>query len=745
MRLLGYSDVLSVEPGGTIRFMVSSEADTFDAELVRLRSSDDVPADRHELVESTLTGTHPGEVQHLRLGSYVRVATPSLTASASFGCHMWICPTTPGKEYQTLISRRSDRGIEFALRLEGGHLTLQVGADRAARLQLSRKVVGRHWYSVTASYDAATAVARLDLHPLEPTAAELGDRAEGVVAGGPRSGSGELVLAAEQISHDSEVVVGNFYNGKIDAPVLVDYVLADAEIDALRSGRVQGAPGLVAAWDFSRDITSSTVTDISPNQLHGKAVNRPMRGVTGWNWDGTETAWPSAPEQYGAIHFHEDDLDDADWKPSLTWTVPTGLTSGIYAVHLSAGDDHDHIPFVVRPPRGAPSSRIALLVPTFSYLAYANEHTFTSMDEERLAQLLSAGRSGPATQSYPATPADRYMVANRLHSTYDSHVDGSGVCYSSRLRPLLSMRAGYQAVRLDCGAGSPHQFSADLHLVEWLDELGYQVDMFADEDLHEEGAELLSSYDVVLTGTHHEYWTLEMILGARQYLEGGGRLMYLSGNGMYWVTQYDPDTHHSIEVRRAPPSTRSWETAPGEAHLSSTGELGGLWRYRGHAPQSWLGVGFTSQGVGPGRPYVRQPDSFADDMKWVFDGVDDESIGDFPSRVNSYGAASFEIDRVDHTIGSPLRTRLLATASGFSDHYQHAIEEVRASNSAQGGSVNPLVRADLVLLEYPNGGAVFSTGSIGWCACLSYRGNDNNVSRITKNVLDRFSRAAADA
>jgi N,N-dimethylformamidase len=44
----------------------------------------------------------------------------------------------------------------------------------------------------------------------------------------------------------------------------------------------------------------------------------------------------------------------------------------------------------------------------------------------------------------------------------------------------------------------------------------------------------------------------------------------------------------------------------------------------------------------------------------------------------------------------------------------------------------------MVFFETPNGGAVFATGSIGWCAALSHNGYDNNVSRITENVLLRF-------
>jgi N,N-dimethylformamidase len=49
-----------------------------------------------------------------------------------------------------------------------------------------------------------------------------------------------------------------------------------------------------------------------------------------------------------------------------------------------------------------------------------------------------------------------------------------------------------------------------------------------------------------------------------------------------------------------------------------------------------------------------------------------------------------------------------------------------------------VVRADMVLFETPAGGAVWSTGSITYIGSLLWRGGDNNVARITANVLRRF-------
>ena len=82
---------------------------------------------------------------------------------------------------------------------------------------------------------------------------------------------------------------------------------------------------------------------------------------------------------------------------------------------------------------------------------------------------------------------------------------------------------------------------------------------------------------------------------------------------------------------------------------------------------------------------------------------------------------------------------MLASAEGFTDLYQVAIEDQLVSAPNTGGSQNPLVRSDMVYFEGPKGGAVFSVGSISWCSCLSHNHGDNNVSRITENVLRRFA------
>ena len=739
MKLVGYSDRFSAAPGERVRFMVSSESPAYRGDIVRLRHLDENPAGpgfRFDAVDSGVAGEYPGRPQPIRTGSSVAVPHDScLDGSDGFTLHAWVFPTTLEKGVQGLLTKwRDQEQSGFALVLdEDGCLALWLGSGtgRVERIRINAGLGASHWYSVAATWDPATGETCLYQEPVAGW--PLGDPslsvAKTVGPGVAGTSSCDFLMAAYwRCTGEGEPVATAHYNGRIDSPRLYGRALSAEEIDQLRRGEDSVAAGdLVASWDFSLDISSSRVTDTSPRELHGRAVNLPMRAAAGRNWSGREADFRALPSEYGAIHFHDDDLEDAGWETGFEWRIPEGLASGIYAARLRSGGEEDYVPFAVRPAPGRPQSRIAFLAPSVTYLAYANQQYNDPMRVE-------LGRR----DSGQAAPRDQYMRDHNLMSLYDMHSDGTGVCYSSRLRPIMNMKPGYRNAELSLAAGWPHGLNADFHLLDWMDAQGFGYDVISDDDLHFEGAELLAPYRVVVTGTHPEYWTLQMLDAMQSYQAGGGRLMYLGGNGLYWVTSFDPERPHVIEVRRWG-GTRAWEAQPGEYHHSTTGELGGLWRLRNRAPQKTVGVGFVAMGSGENRPYRRQPGSFDERAAFIFEGVgEDELIGDFPSLVYGHGAAGFEIDRLDHRLGTPNHALLLASSWGHSDDYQLAIEDQKASGPPTGGSGNPLVRADMVYYEGPKGGAVFSVGSISWCGCLSWNGYDNNVSRITGNVLRRF-------
>ena len=102
------------------------------------------------------------------------------------------------------------------------------------------------------------------------------------------------------------------------------------------------------------------------------------------------------------------------------------------------------------------------------------------------------------------------------------------------------------------------------------------------------------------------------------------------------------------------------------------------------------------------------------------------------------GAAGIEVDRADPALGTPRDTVVLATARIASPRYFVAIEDLEAIDGCTSGERNHNVRADMTLRVLAGGGAVFSVGSIAWSSCLPHDGYDNNVERVTWNVLRAF-------
>ncbi len=86
-----------------------------------------------------------------------------------------------------------------------------------------------------------------------------------------------------------------------------------------------------------RGVPTDHVRDVAGLDLFGICVNQPARGMTGWNWDCSEECYRHAPELYGAIHFHDDDLDDCGWETDVALTIPDDMRSGVYALRVAPG------------------------------------------------------------------------------------------------------------------------------------------------------------------------------------------------------------------------------------------------------------------------------------------------------------------------------------------------------------------------------------------------------------------------
>jgi N,N-dimethylformamidase len=436
--------------------------------------------------------------------------------------------------------------------------------------------------------------------------------------------------------------------------------------------------------------------------------------VTGSSWNGDHQRWSEAPDQYGAIHFHHDDLYDAGWETDLTLTVPDDLASGVYALRLETAAGVDHVPFYVRAPAGR-RSQVAFLASTATYLAYANHRMTVAPDQ-----------MGVIDKREVLLPEQQFMVDNPVGlSMYEYHPDGSGVVFSSWRRPVLNLKPYVEL----------WTFTADLNVIAWLEHGDHDYDVLTDEDLHREGAAALDGYRVIVTGAHPEYWSTAMLDTLEGYLSSGGRMMYVGGNGFYWRVAFSDEWPGAMEVRRAEDGTRGWIAEPGEYYHAFTGEYGGLWRRLGRAPNRICGVGFAAQGFSGASPYLRNAASRDPAVSWVFDGVDPDAevVGDHGA---GGGAAGQEIDRYDVRLGSPRHAWVLASATEHDPTMLRTKEEFHATELNR---PHRDVRADLVLFATGNGGGVFSTGSIAWAAALATDGYENDVAAISTNVLDRFA------
>jgi N,N-dimethylformamidase len=737
--LAAYADRLSVRPHETIRFhAANATGQAVDAKIVRVICADANPAGPGIVLEDV--SVSPVQLleptaQKVPHGSYAvcaNVGSKLSGNSLTLACRVF--PTYVNGREQVIAScahAQTKMAVELLID-ESGHLCARAdnGVTRIES-QATRVLAQRHWSYVWLSFDAETGTLSVGGNRLNEI------HAPPLVATTAFTAPTQLVLSQAPLMFAAANPADpeRHFNGKIENPSLWLRSLSDTELAAVANNDAHCLNDALARWNFSHEPQGRVIHDEGANALHGEVVNTPGRAMTSSRWDGREMHFAHAPDQYAAIHFHEDDLDDCRWPASYEWTVPPDTRSAVYALILNAGEVQENVPFHVVPTRGKSTARIAVLASTLTYTIYGNharQEYDTNSEWRRDWQEQVA-----AWGCYPHNPGDHREYGL---STYNTHTDGSGISIASWRRPMLNVRIGYltychENIR---GSGLRH-FPADSHLSAWLEQQDLAYDIITDWELHHEGQELLDHYGVVLTGSHPEYHTRAMIDALKNYRDAGGRLCYLGGNGFYWKIAKSPDMDGVIEIRRGEGGIRAWAADPGEYYNQFDGEYGGLWRRNGRAPQHLTGVGFTAQGNFHGSYYRRTAAAADPRVAWMFAGVDAEIIGNH--GLSAHGAAGFELDRTDKRLGTPEHALVVASSE---DHPADAPwilvpEEVLTHIATwPGESPESLIRADMTFFETPHGGAVFSTGSITFCGSLLTNDGDNETSKIVRNVVERF-------
>ncbi len=725
--LIGYVDRLSGRPGDTLAFKVNSTSfEPFTAQLIKIVCADpnpDGPGIIHREMVSSFDGEYPSRRQDYALGSYVRVERPGeIPPPTSFTVVATVWPTTPRKGRQGVVDALDEAaGSGMALCLDESGcacMTVGTGSGRTISLACEQPLRPRRWYRLWAKFDAESGRLAVGHVPMQNP--EQSERREIACEEPLWLGLSEHVLIAAHGGAEPH----SHFNGKIEAPAIFARALDDDEIADISLSDAER--DCVAFWDFSKGVSTLRIEDLGPNAMHGEIVNLPARGMTGSSWRGQEMCWRHAPEHYGAIHFHDDDFYDCGWQTDFSFTVPDDLRSGVYAARLRCGEHEDTIPFFICAPRGRRQADLCVIMPTFTYVIYSNNARYDFGDDIE--------RRMKDWKAYPWNPARHPEYGL---SAYNLHSDGSGICHVSSLRPMMTLKSGYLTLVIDgCGSGHRH-FQADTHLLAWLDHQGIDFDVVTDQELHDDGVASITDYPAVLTSTHPEYHTARSLDAVEGYVKGGGNFGYLGGNGFYWRVALHEEAPGAIEIRRGEGGIRTWAADPGEYYNAFDGEYGGLWRRNGRPPQKIAGLGFSAQGTFVGSYYRRTPRSYDGGIGWLFEGIDDEVLGDF--GLSGGGAAGYELDRVDTELGSPDGITVVARSEAHIDTYVAVPEELLTHVSTVTGEMpEDLVRADMIYYETPSGGAVFSTGSITFCGSLPHNGFDNNISQLLSNVVRRF-------
>lgn len=711
MKLLGYTDRISAQPGDRVAFKVSGEPDmAYEVEIVRVICADPDPrgpGEAYQEIVKPFAAPLMARRQPVVPGSHATVKKSlPLRSLESFSLVVWVFPTTPIKGRQRLLGQWDDE-TRTGYSLEIGPCAgacFRIGASLdALEIEVVTPLERRRWTLVGAHYDAGTGECLVWQRPLHPTSRH----AETYEASGSIAGKADLVSPF--------VLAGGGFNGKLERPRLVRGVCSIEQLATFAASHAAPAEA-IAAWDFSIGMSGNILVDIGPYRLDAVATNTPARAVTGVDWNGDVLDPRLAPYHYAAVHFHSDDITDCGWQTDFEIDIGKDWPSGYYAARLIAADAVCFVPFFVRPLSAKPRARLAVIASTATYLAYANSHVkFDSMNSENLFESLLT-----------VSETELFLHKHRElgYSTYDTHEDDSGVFYTSWLRPILTMQPGQYTFN----------YVNDTHLLAWLDHERIPYDVITDHDLHQEGLSLLQSHDVVITPSHPEYTSKQMWDALNAYQQGGGHHLYLGGNGFYWRIAFDHACPEVMETRRGGTGVRTWEGEPGEDCLSFTGEPGGLWRSHGRAPQRLVGVGFSATLFGRSTFYRRTKASLDPQYLWVFDGIgEDERIGDFGCRGG--GAAGLEIDRFDADLGTPPGTVVLASSEPAGITGLLSMEEFLTTTRGLDGEQHGKVRADITLFETKGGGIVFSVGSIAWVTSLCHNDYDNNVARMTANVL----------
>jgi len=182
-------------------------------------------------------------------------------------------------------------------------------------------------------------------------------------------------------------------------------------------------------------------------------------------------------------------LTECRWHPTLSFQIPSGLTSGVYVVRLDVPRGASDCLFVVRAREPAP---LLVQLPTATYEAY---------------------NAWGGDSLYPGG-ADRVGIT---HTT-----QGVEVSYD---RPYDSL------------TGAGQLFARDVAMVWFLERYGYPVSYTTSESVDEDPGQLMAARAILDFG-HSEYWSERQAEAFARARDAGRSLLFLSSDTLAWRIRF---------------------------------------------------------------------------------------------------------------------------------------------------------------------------------------------------------------
>lgn len=735
--LLGYSSELTVRPGQTLDFFVSDfSGEGFQADLVKVINGDAVTRyrDLFEVIPiaSAFEGHYPGQKQLLDLGSYIEVENPTLPTK-SFTVGAYIYPTFNPETYeapdldnidplhppslnigqrvkrQTIISRRDEiTKTGWALQLnEQNHLVLVSGQDEFT-LDLALNTFD--WSYVALSYDLPTQRFTLLVKETPFSAADqFTARAKTKTGKAKVHHHGSLRIGASRGQEGNKRrQPADVFNGRVQDVKFVDQALDADGLNELMAehSKIQAN----AFFDFSKAQGDKVRDTVEPNNL-GIIYNLPELAIRGRFAKGA-IQFSQAPKEFNAIKFNVDDLYDAEWQPSFSFTIPKNLTSGVYAARLVQGPFTEYITFFVAAEKNKPQAKLAVWLSDYNYMAYSN-----------ITLGVTAAKNYPG-HNFNNSDLD-FLKAHPEFGTggvYNQHADGLYFNYGSRKRPDIHMKPG----------GFAYNFVQDTHIIAMLEHFNTPYDIISDELVDNE-PEILQQYQAIISASHPEYVTTEMFDAIEHYQQTGGRFLYIGGNGWFWSVGTHPSLKGVMESRNFSPTAERYLT---------DGRRGGLMMEAGRNTGVTFGNEMAGMIFNGSSSMKKMPDAANPRASWIFSGCKEGiNFGAYGIDRARGGCAGFEIDKYNPGNGAPRHALHLADSNPLIktvEHVKLSVMPASVTYEQDQCEISQWAKASMVFFETANGGAMFSTGSITWISSAPENHWQNDVCRITMNVINRF-------